>query len=335
MEIDVKNFIRANWDRQSPLLLGYSGGPDSKALLYALLEAGCKQLHVAHVDHGWREESAREVEILQEEIASLGLPFYTTRLKPSPKNKEARAREDRLSYFRSLFEQKSFQALLLGHQADDVAETSLKRLLEGAHLPFLGGMKNTAQIDGLLIWRPLLKTKRKEILRFLEEKKLKPLFDPANSDPLYLRSRMRVETLPLLNRSFGKEVTDNLIFLSERAHELKKYLDRKIAKGFVQKGEWGFAVCSEQLERIELRHFLHKIAADEGLSLSRSVLEPVLNWVEEGRGHRKIFFQSRWVVVYKKWVFFLISSSRKALPEKGLIRKLTFSFAAKYSSPDC
>ena len=64
----VAQFLGAHWDGASPLLLGYSGGPDSKALLYALLEVGCNALQVAHVDHGWREESRGEAEAIRSEI---------------------------------------------------------------------------------------------------------------------------------------------------------------------------------------------------------------------------------------------------------------------------
>jgi tRNA(Ile)-lysidine synthase len=323
----VRKFLSEHRSSEGPLLLGYSGGPDSKALLYALLEVGCGPLHVAHVDHGWREESARETEILRTEIAALGLQFLTTRLLPSAKgNKEERAREQRMAYFRSLFEKTPYQALLLGHQADDLAETSLKRLFEGAHLPFLGGMEDSSQMGDIPIWRPLLKTRRKEILLFLEKRGLKPFYDPTNRDPLYLRARMREETLPLLNRSFGKEVVENLICLSERAHELKRYLDRKIASCLIKRGEWGFAVLCRGLERIEQRHLLQKAAAEEGMILPRTVLEPVLDWLEEGRPGRKIFFQLRWITNDREWVFFLNSDAGKALPEKGLVRKLIISF---------
>ena len=74
----VKNFLDSKLVPGKPLLLGYSGGPDSKALLYLLLQ--CRHfypidLHVAHVNHGWRPESREEAEILQGEAASLGLSW--------------------------------------------------------------------------------------------------------------------------------------------------------------------------------------------------------------------------------------------------------------------
>ena len=184
---DVKRMIGANWDGKSPVLLGYSGGPDSKALLYALLD--CKApIHIAHVDHGWRESSRKEALELKAEAESLNLPFHTIRLEScETRNLEAHARDQRLAFFQSLFEKIPFQALLLAHQRDDLAETALKRIFEGAHLPFLGGMSSISQYEGMPIWRPLLATPRDEILRFLNERKLRAIDDPTNRDPKFLR----------------------------------------------------------------------------------------------------------------------------------------------------
>ena len=168
MLLDIlRQFLHVHWDGHSPLLLGYSGGPDSKVLLYALLELGVHSLHVAHIDHGWREESGGEVLLLQHEIEALRLPFHTTRLVAPVKNKEALAREERFSFFSTLFHKISAQALLLAHHRDDQVETVLKRILEGAHLPFLTGIESISQRKVMTIWRPLLSCKNRQIISFL------------------------------------------------------------------------------------------------------------------------------------------------------------------------
>jgi tRNA(Ile)-lysidine synthase len=291
----VKDFLKENWDQKSPLLLGYSGGPDSKALLYALLEAGCQTLHVAHVDHGWREESAREEEIVRKEIEHLKLPYFTTRLNGIAK--EAIAREERFKFFKSLFEKNSYQALILGHQADDLAETVLKRIFEGTHLPFIGGMKPVSSMLEMTLWRPLLKISKKELINYLETKQLKPLFDPTNKDPAYLRARMRVETLPFLQKSFGKSILENLCILAERAAELNEYLDKKTSH--LSSNE----ISCAGLERIELRYVLQKVAAREKVFLTRVVLEQLLDWVGD-RKTRKVFIDGRWISSGKGQIVF-------------------------------
>ncbi len=322
----IESFIEKHWDGRSPLLVGYSGGPDSKALLYALRETAVP-IQVAHVDHGWRKESRDEAEAIAQEMKKLAIPLHSVRLE-LPMGNEEIAREARFSYFRSLFEQIPFQALVLGHQADDQAETVLKRILEGAHLSSVGGMEAISEMKGMPIWRPLLQTRKKEMFAFLAKRGLIPFLDPTNRDPSYLRARMREEMIPFLNRSLQKEVAENLLLFSERAHELKKYLDQKASSFPIQRGEWGVAFSYEKWERIEVRHLLQKVGREIGVFLPRTVLEPVLDWMEEKASYRKIFFQSKWLIVRGKWLFLLHSDERKALPEKGWLRKLAFSFAA-------
>lgn len=291
----VKDFLKENWDQKSPLLLGYSGGPDSKALLYALLEAGCQTLHVAHVDHRWREESTREEEMVRKEIDNLKLPYFTTRLNGVAK--EAVAREERFKFFKSLFEKNSYQSLILGHQADDLAETVLKRIFEGTHLPYIAGMKPISKMLEMTIWRPLLKISKKELMGYIESRQLKPFFDPTNEDPAYLRARMRLETLPFLQKSFGKSISENLCILAERATELNEYLDKKTSHFNSRE------IPCTGLERIEIRYILQKVAAREKISLTRALLEQLLDWADE-RKRRKVFIDGRWITSGKGIIVF-------------------------------
>lgn len=314
----VQEFLQAHYDGQSPLLLGYSGGPDSKTLLYALLACGVKNLHLAHVDHGWRETSAREAENLQKEADHLQCPFHSIRLIPSQKgNKENAAREERLSFFHSLFHRFSFQALLLAHQAGDLAETVLKRIFEGAHLPFIGGMDGVGSHQGMPIWRPFLNLERIKIVEFLKERNLEPIFDATNFDPVYLRARMRSEIFPFLNQTFGKKIEANLNLLSHRCSELRDYLDRKIEPVFrqIEKASWGFRVDTCGMERIERRHLIQKLARTEHFSLPRTILEPLLDALEELSLMRKFQSDAGDLICEKGKFLFLRKTGQNFLPE--------------------
>jgi tRNA(Ile)-lysidine synthase len=274
--------------------LGYSGGPDSKALLYALLECGIKP-HIAHVDHGWREESSSEAEAIREEARLLNCPFFSKRLEE--KLNEDDARRARLCFFSSIFE--GHQALLLAHHADDLAETVLKRVLEGAHLCHLGAMTPASDQFGMTIWRPLLSVRRSEIVEFLEERAIVAIDDSTNYDPKYLRARMRRELFPFLNKCFGKQSVSNLTLLSERASELKRYLDQKIEGVKIEKGPWGALADLTGMEKIEQRHLIQKMASQESIVLTRSVLETLLQWIEEGGRSKFLEIKTKKILVDK------------------------------------
>lgn len=297
IESVAQAFLAVHWDGVSPLLLGFSGGPDSTALLYALLASGVKP-HLAHIDHGWREESADEATQLRALADELGLTFHTTRLDPAGKgNKEDLARKGRMAFFKSLFAKIPFQALLLGHQADDLAETVLKRIFEGAHLSNLGGMQPVSRQNGMLIWRPLLSVRREQIIDFVTDKN--PLMDPTNSDPAYLRSRMRIEMIPYLTEVFGKEILDNLLLLAERTAELKHYLDEKIDPVKIHRGEWGLFVDLEPLHRLERRHLIQKICP-----LPRAAIETLLDWIEAKESGKQLVIGAKKIFTDRGALFF-------------------------------
>lgn len=300
----IAAFLKEHWDGSSPLLLGYSGGPDSKALLYALLEEGVKNLHLAHVDHGWREESGAEAEALRGEAERLGCPFHTVRLaKPGTGNWEDEARKGRLAFFQSLFMIEPFQALLLAHQKEDQAETVLKRVLEGSHS--LHGIEPAGRFEGMAVWRPLLNVRKREILSFLGERGLAALSDRTNEDPAYLRARMRREILPFLANSFGKDPVENLALLGERSLEWKRYLEKKVSGVKMERGPWGVYVEMDGWERVEKRQIVLRLAKEEGIVFPRGELEDLLDWLDQGSADRKMEIQGRKFCADRKILFLL------------------------------
>lgn len=279
-------FLKKNL-KKGPLILGYSGGFDSKALLYLLLQ--CKEfinfeILVAHVDHGWREESGREALALKEEILGLKLPFHLKKLEGvfGP-NAEGISRQHRFLFFRELSKRYNAQAIVLAHHMDDLAETVLKRFLEGACLTKLKSMKEISYMGGLQVWRPLLQVRRGDILRFLKERGLDAIDDPTNYDRRYLRARMRREIIPKLSEDFGKDVVKNLFFASKRSLELEDYMERRVSEDF-KKVSFGeiltyFDFNNLELDKLEMRFLVKKIAYTLSLDISRDSIFRILEAV--------------------------------------------------------
>ncbi len=299
----MKDFVTQELGSEIPLL-AYSGGPDSKALLYALLEVGIRPA-IAHVDHGWREESLNERIVVEDEAKSLGLIVHIEVLKMSgTKNLEDEARKLGWAFFKKL----PYSTILMGHHADDLAETTLKRVLEGASLTSITGMTKVSFIDGQKLLRPFLSFNKSNLIDFLENKKISYFLDKTNTDSRFLRGRLRTEIIPSLSKTFGKEVSNNLCLLSTRAFELKQYLDLKVSKVPMIHGDWGIAYCVRDLEKIEIRHLLKPYVR------SRNQLESILEKYE-GVLHPN---------VYKKngWVAFIRSSNLLTIREaKNILRQ--------------
>jgi tRNA(Ile)-lysidine synthase len=167
-----------------------SGGADSLALLALATASGCLVTAI-HVDHGLRAESASEASVVAGAARRFGAAFEAreARVAPGP-NLEARAREARYAVLPS--------GVLTGHTADDQAETVLLNLLRGAGLDGLAGMASEHH--------PLLRLRRSETRALCADLGLEPVADPMNADPLFRRTRVRHELLPLADAIAERDV---------------------------------------------------------------------------------------------------------------------------------
>lgn len=211
-----------------PLLIGLSGGPDSLCLLHLLLEWNKAPIHIVHVDHGWRTESASECDTLSSMAQKLKIPFHSTRLDPTKYkgNIEAASREERYNFFQKIAHEVGAQGIILGHQADDASETVFKRVLEGASFPSFG-IHSMRKHGRLTIMRPLLSYTKQEVVQWLTAKGITFFSDPTNLEQKYLRGRLRSEIFPYLREAFGKEFEKSLCHLNNESIELSNFLDEQ------------------------------------------------------------------------------------------------------------
>ena len=170
-------------DEGAPLPCAVSGGADSLALVVLAVVAGCDVV-AHHVDHGLREGSDQDVNVVNEVAKRLGIEVVVHRVNVGAgPNLEARARSARLGALPA--------GAATGHTADDQAETVLLNLLRGAATDGLAAMRCGPQ-------HPILALRRAETHHLCSQLGLHPVEDPTNSDPVYLRNRIRHELIPIL-----------------------------------------------------------------------------------------------------------------------------------------
>ncbi len=173
-----------------------SGGADSLALLaLAVLARGPSAVTAIHVDHGLREGSATEADVVRKYANELGVRFETRTVEVSDgPNLEARARSARYDALPS--------DVCTGHTADDLAETMLANLLRGSGLDGLSPMLRSERPH-----RPLLALRRSETEAVCTQMGWTAVVDSMNADPRFVRSRIRHEVLPLLDDVVDRDVT--------------------------------------------------------------------------------------------------------------------------------
>jgi len=191
---------------EATLILGLSGGPDSVFLLHTLAHLRAEKkltLIAAHLDHNWRPESANDAQFCNELAQKYDVPFIgktIAELNLSLKfngSKEEIGRKARRQFFESVAKEYNATAIALAHHADDQMETFFIRMVRGASLAGLAGMKAK---EGLYI-RPLLEIKKQDILNYLHEHKIHYVIDSSNQSDEYLRNRIRNNVIPALQKA--------------------------------------------------------------------------------------------------------------------------------------
>ncbi len=211
-----------------PLIVGVSGGPDSVALLAALVELGYRP-HVAHLNHQLRgAASAADAEFVRQLADQYGLPVRMVAVRVAP-NEEA-CRQARLAFFEQVATETGIQTLALAHTADDQVETFLLRLLRGAGSTGLTGILPNRQLGTLRVIRPLLTLKREDVLKYLCARGIKYREDASNADVRFVRNRVRHVLLPLLEREFNPQVRAALARTAEILRDEDACLAKQVDK---------------------------------------------------------------------------------------------------------
>lgn len=173
-----------------------SGGADSLAMLGLAVEAGCVTRAV-YVDHGLRPGGDEEAQLVAGVAARFGASFEKVPVSVAAgPDQEARARRARYEALPD--------GVLVGHTADDQAETVLLNLLRGAGLDGLAAMR--ASGGGLRkVRRPVLALRRIETSALVRSWGIEPVHDVSNDDLRFRRNRVRHEVMPLLTEVAGRD----------------------------------------------------------------------------------------------------------------------------------
>ena len=219
-----------------PLRVGFSGGPDSSALLHALAAlpaARARGLAAIHVDHGLRADSAAWAAHCVALCAALEVPLTITRVsvaRDGGDGLEAAARTARYAAFSDALP--AGGVLALAHHRDDQAETVLLKLLRGAGPEGLGGMRPQRAFAGGWLWRPLLDLPRRVLADYAAAHGLACIDDPANAEPGLARGFLRHTILPQLARHWP-DPAQALATSAALSREAAAHLDSEAATALI------------------------------------------------------------------------------------------------------
>jgi len=224
--------------RGETVLIAVSGGPDSVALLLALLELRGRlelTIEAAHVNHLLRgTESDQDEDFVRALCETAKIPLHMRRIETRElaaerrQNLEECARRLRYDFLLSVASERR-ATVATGHTLNDLSETFLLKLFRGAGVSGLSGVypRRRNQLDSGLIVdvvRPLLDLSRSEILEYLDRRKQRYRQDSSNQDVSFDRNMVRHELIPLLEGRLNPGIAATLGRTALLFRELENFL---------------------------------------------------------------------------------------------------------------
>jgi len=233
----VKRYIEKNklLNDGGKIIVGFSGGADSVALLHILhkLDYDCIAVHCNFRLRG--DESERDEQFAAGFAASMGLPFITQSFNTANIAKERgisvemAARDLRYQLFAELRKKHQADAIAVAHHRDDSIETLLLNLIRGTGIKGLTGIQPKA---GYLI-RPLLCVSKEEILQYVREKNLPFVIDSSNEEDKLIRNKIRLQVIPLLE-AINPSVRDAIVQTTDNLNEAYKIYEAEIENSILK-----------------------------------------------------------------------------------------------------
>jgi tRNA(Ile)-lysidine synthase len=263
-------------DLEGDVLVACSGGADSLALLAATVfevrRLDRRAVGVT-VDHGLQQGSAEHADAVAVQMAALGADETMTvrvRVEAPGMGPEAAARQARYAALGQAAQHVGAGLVLLGHTADDQAETVLLGLARGSGGRSIAGMRRRYVEDGIRFARPMLDLTRAQTEQACRAEGLEPWEDPHNSDPRFTRSRLRHRVLPVLEEELGPGVAAALARTADLLQQDVAALD-ELAENLhdeVRTPDGGLDVARLETEPPALRSRVLRAAAVEAGSSS-------------------------------------------------------------------
>lgn len=293
--------MKKHIEKNSTVIIGVSGGPDSVYLLYKALELNKThpfKIIVAHINHKLR---GRDSDLDQKFVHNLAqkhnLIFELKTLKKIPAgNLEEQCRKARYSFFETLREKHRADWIIIAHQQDDQIETVLFNLIRGSFLDGLKGMQISDSNRHIL--RPLLNTSKSEILTWLKSKRITYRLDKTNQQINFSRNLLRHKAIPVfkkINSNFEKTFLKNLVNIKEASQFINNYAERWLSTSpKVDLND--FLKLERFLQKTVLANLYRKLNGSSN-NLNQQHLEQILQILAQKKSNRKKEFGGHFIVI--------------------------------------
>ena len=212
-------------ENNDTIVVGFSGGPDSVFLVEMLKKLKNFinfKIYLVHINHLLRGKDAVSDENFSFEYAKKNnLEIFIKKIpvkeiaKEVGKTLEEVGREERYKFFSEIYKKVGANKIATAHNKDDQIETFLFRLIRGASLQGLEGIK----IKNNNIIRPISEIYKKDILNYLNKNEIQYKIDKTNFENEFTRNSIRLDLIPFIEKRYNIKFKEKIFSLIEEIRE--------------------------------------------------------------------------------------------------------------------
>ena len=218
--------------RHTKNLLAFSGGGDSTALFFLLLEQNIP-FDIAHVNYQTREQSNEEEAYARALADTHSKELFTFTCQLEDHNFEHHARKERYAFFEHIIQINDYYTLLTAHHLGDQLEWFLMQLSRGAGLVELLGMQEIEEREHYSMIRPLLHISKKTLQAYLKEQKIIYFNDESNDALKHTRNQFRHHYANPLIEAYEEGIAKSFAYLQEDKKRLLPECSTRINDLFI------------------------------------------------------------------------------------------------------
>jgi len=317
MKKTISEIIREYLPKNCTIVAAFSGGPDSVYLLEKLIELrkiNKFKIIVAHFNHKLRGKDSEKDEKFAKKTAEKHKLTYESAgydikkfAKTNKLNLEDACRQKRYEFLEKIRNKHKAKAVLTAHHLDDNIETFFINLLRGSGIQGLRSM----QIKNGNILRPLLFISKKEILDYLKKKKFNYRIDKTNFEKAFLRNKIRLELIPVIN-DIQPKFRKTFLHTWKNINELNEFLDIE-AESWLQKNYRGilefsrneFTNLHSALQKKIIQKLFEKVHGSV-IGLSKEQIERLINHIRTLQTGKQAPFGKGYALILKKTTFQIV-----------------------------
>ena len=249
------------------IVVGFSGGPDSTALIQCLYNINLKSdLHfeiiAAHINHGIRENAKLDEEFVNKYCIEHNIDLRVIHADVKKVSKELKrgleetGRILRYESFVQIAKEINAKKIAIAHNQKDKIETIVMNALRGSGLSGLRGIEEIQEQDEYVYIRPLLHESRENIEEYLKDQNIVARIDESNFDNTFTRNKIRNIVIPYIEKEFNPNFISSIDRMSNIIKEEDEYLNnitesafKEICLGYNLVQEEEFNSTLENLEK--------------------------------------------------------------------------------------